>query len=49
MKLSFITQFNFEFLLPFTSCREVLGKMPEHNLNILTIYGKMLITGRFGL
>ena len=26
--LSFITQFKIEFLLPFTSCRNVLGKMP---------------------
>ena len=28
-KLSFITQFKIEFLLPFTGCREVLGKMPD--------------------
>ena len=28
-KLSFITQLRIEFLLPFTSCRKVLGKMPE--------------------
>ena len=27
--LSFITQFKIEFLLPFTGCRKVLGKMPE--------------------
>ena len=27
-RLSFITLFKIEFLLPFTSCREVLGKMP---------------------
>ena len=26
--LSFITQFKIEFLLPFTSSRKVLGKMP---------------------
>ena len=26
--LSFITQFKIEFLLPFTSCRKVLRKMP---------------------
>ena len=26
-RLSFITQFKIEFLLPFTSCRKVLGKM----------------------
>ena len=28
-RLSFITQLRIEFLLPFTSCRKVLGKMPE--------------------
>ena len=28
-RLSFITQFKIEFLLPFTSCRKVLGKMPD--------------------
>ena len=27
-RLSFITQFKIEFLLLFTSCRKVLGKMP---------------------
>ena len=26
-RLSFITQFKIEFLLPFTDCRKVLGKM----------------------
>ena len=26
-RLSFITQFNIEFFLPFTGCRKVLGKM----------------------
>ena len=26
-RLSFITQFKIEFLLPFTGCRKVLGKM----------------------
>ena len=26
--LSFITQFKTEFLLPFTVCRKVVGKMP---------------------
>ena len=25
---SFITQFKIKFLLPFTGCRKVLGKMP---------------------
>ena len=28
-RLSFITQFKIEFLLPFTGCRKVLGKMPD--------------------
>ena len=28
MRLSFITQFKIEFLIPFTGCRKVLGKMP---------------------
>ena len=27
-RLSFITQFKIEFLLPFTGCRKVLRKMP---------------------
>ena len=29
-RLSFITQFKIEFLLQFTSCRNVPGKMPEN-------------------
>ena len=28
-RLSSITQFKIEFLLPFTGCRKVLGKMPD--------------------
>ena len=28
--LSFITQFKIEFLLPFTCCRKVLGKMADN-------------------
>ena len=28
-KFSFITQYKIEFLLPFTGCRKVLGKMPD--------------------
>ena len=28
-RLSFITQFKIEFFLPFTSCRKVLGKIPD--------------------
>ena len=31
-KLSFITQFKIDFLLPFTGCRKVLGKMPVSKL-----------------
>ena len=27
-RVSFITQFKIEFLLPFTGCRNVLGKIP---------------------
>ena len=27
-RLSFITQFKIEFLLAFTGCRKLLGKMP---------------------
>ena len=30
MRLSFIAQFKIEFLLLFTGCRKVLGKMPEN-------------------
>ena len=29
-RLSFITQFKIEFLLLFTGCRKVLGKMPYY-------------------
>ena len=29
-RLSFITQFKIEFLLPFTDCRKVLRKIPEY-------------------
>ena len=29
-RLSFITQFKIEFLLPFNGCRKVLGKMPVY-------------------
>ena len=28
-RLSFITQFKIEFLLPFTGCKKLLGKMPD--------------------
>ena len=31
-KLSFITQFKIEFLLPFTGCRKVLGKKAAINI-----------------
>ena len=30
--LSLITQFKIEFLLPFTSCGKVFGKMPEQSV-----------------
>ena len=30
-KLGFITQFKIEFLLPFTGCRKMLGKVPVRN------------------
>ena len=33
-RLSFITQFKIEFLLPFTGCRKVLGKMLAEEQNI---------------
>ena len=33
-RLSFITQFKMEFLLPFTGCGKVLGKMPGKNHSI---------------
>ena len=29
-RLNFITQFKIEFLLSFSGCRKVLGKIPEH-------------------
>ena len=29
-RLSFITQFKIEFLLPSTGCRKMLGKMPDY-------------------
>ena len=31
-KLSLMTQFKIEFLLPFSGCRKVLGKMPVGKL-----------------
>ena len=31
--MSFVTQLKIEFLLPFTSCRKVLGKMPANVLH----------------
>ena len=33
-RLSFITQFKVEFLLLFTCCRKVLGKIPGINMDI---------------
>ena len=38
MRLSFITQFKIEFLLPFTGCRKLLGKMPDKNVTYIYIY-----------
>ena len=32
MRLSFISQFKIEILLPFTSCRKVLEKIPAYPL-----------------
>ena len=40
-RMSFITQFRIEFLLPFTGRRKVLGKMPDlcmYNIYIYCIY-----------
>ena len=31
-RLSFITQFKIELLLPFSGCRKVPGKMPDNEL-----------------
>ena len=31
-RVNFITQFKNEFLLPFTGCRKVLGKMPDYTV-----------------
>ena len=33
-RLSFIIQFKVEFLLLFTSCRKVLGKMPAFDAGV---------------
>ena len=35
MRLSFIIHFKIEFLLPFTGCGKVLGKMPEKGLTLV--------------
>ena len=42
-RLSFIAQFKIEFLLSFTSCRKVLGKMPDIYIYIY-IYLKNLLS-----
>ena len=53
-RLSFITQFKIEFLLPFTSCRKVLGKMPDIYVCIqysehTPVFSKMMLhTGEKG-
>ena len=36
-RLSFITQFNIELLLPFTGCRKVLRKLPVDHCNLYKI------------
>ena len=38
MKLSFIILFKIEFLLPFTSCKKVLGKMPGKGNKLQFVY-----------
>ena len=38
-RLSFITQFKVEFLLRFTDCRKVLGKMPDSKLFDVAVTG----------
>ena len=35
-RLTFITQFNVDFLLSFTGCKKVLGKMSDIKSNIST-------------
>ena len=39
-RLSFITQFKIELLLPFTSCRKLLGKMPAIRVHKLSRFLK---------
>ena len=34
-RLSFITQFKIEFLLPFAGCRKMLGKMPDFHIIVI--------------
>ena len=36
-RLSFITQFKTEFLLPFTGCRKLIGKMPAFTTHRKTV------------
>ena len=36
-RLSFITQFKIGFLLPFTGCRKVFGKMPEYEIHMFNV------------
>ena len=38
MRLSFITQFKIEFLLSFTGCRKVLGKMPGMQILVVLFH-----------
>ena len=44
-RLSFITQFKIEFILPFTGCRKVLGKMPAITMKSFLSLRKKSITG----
>ena len=37
-RLSYITQFKIEFLLPFTGCRKVLGNVPDKESQIFIKY-----------
>ena len=37
-RLNFITQFKNDFLLTFSGCRKVLGKMPDIQINKSPVY-----------
>ena len=40
--MRFITQLKIEFLLPFTGCTKVLGKIPVNAFNSVTFYHFLL-------